>query len=724
MAHPLRILILDDSEDDVLLLIREIKKIGKEIFYEHVETESDFSENLKNKEWDLILTDYSMPGFSGLKALEYIQNLGIDTPRIMVSGKMGEESAVEAMRYGADDYILKDNLTRLIPAINRELKDFQMKKDKKKTEEKLKKNSDLLKLSLEATNDALWDWDINTGDTYFSPRYFTMLGYEPDDFPHKITSWQNLIHPDDSKTIIADFFSSLNSGKDAFEIEYRVKTKNNEWKWILGRGKVFERNPDYTPKRMIGTNIDVTERMRFERQLAENEEKYRTLFENAPIGIFSVDKSNKILEMNPALLEMLEIKNIELNKNISEFPQFEKNGIAKILEESIKTGIKITTEIDYFIDEKKSFTMMLKVKPVYNKVEGIIGAQAIVEDISMQKKTRDEISKTRDYYLKILDDFPNPIRKTNSKAKCDYFNKSWLYFTGKNIDDEMGTEWSKNIHSDDEKKCSKIFDIALKNKESFKMKYRMKFNDGTYHWVSDIGRPIYDFENNFDGYIGSCYDINDLIVAEEKIKVSLEEKDILLKEIHHRVKNNLQIISSLIGLQLGQIEDPKIVNILRSNQDRIRSMALVHESLYQSGNFANIDFGNYLKYLVFHLIQSYGIDQKYIKINLDIGKLFFKIDTAIPLGLLINELITNCIKHAFSTKGGNIFLELNEQGKNKYILKVKDDGVGFPKDFDIKNVTTFGLTLINNLVLQINGNINLIQDIYNEIIIDFSTEYI
>lgn len=207
-------------------------------------------------------------------------------------------------------------------------------------------------------------------------------------------------------------------------------------------------------------------------------------------------------------------------------------------------------------------------------------------------------------------------------------------------------------------------------------------------------------------------EIQDHELAEERIKASLKEKDVLLKEIHHRVKNNMQIISSMLGLQSAYVEDETFNTLLKDSQGRIKSMALIHEKLYQSDNLAYINFTEYVNSLISYLKNSYNMSDDKIKINTNIEDMSLNIDMAIPLGLIINELISNSYKHAFKDNSkGEINLSINTEKSGCYLLTVEDNGVGLPVDFDISTTKSLGLQLVNVLVDQISGSLK----IYNSV---------
>lgn len=203
-------------------------------------------------------------------------------------------------------------------------------------------------------------------------------------------------------------------------------------------------------------------------------------------------------------------------------------------------------------------------------------------------------------------------------------------------------------------------------------------------------------------------DVTDRKLTEQQLQRSIKEKEMLLKEIHHRVKNNLMIISSLLSLQSRYIKDENSKTIFKESQNRARSMALIHERLYQSTDLKNIDFGDYIQTLAMDLYDTYVMDKNLIKMNIEADKLNLDIDTSIPLGLILNELVTNCLKHAFSA-GDHGTIDINFQKQDeKYCLEVKDNGKGLPKDINYKTADSLGLSLITSLSEQIDADLEYV----------------
>ena len=196
--------------------------------------------------------------------------------------------------------------------------------------------------------------------------------------------------------------------------------------------------------------------------------------------------------------------------------------------------------------------------------------------------------------------------------------------------------------------------------------------------------------------------------AESKLRNSLQEKEVLLKEIYHRVKNNLLVVSSMLELQANCVEDPEIITMLQHSQDRLHSMALVHEQLYRSQNLKELDLSKYIVALVDKLSGSYDLSEQGINFMLDTDTIYVNIETAHSCGLIINELAANALEHAFRGRhNGNIWLGLQRSENSQIILQVKDDGVGFPEDFDFINADSLGLKLVRILTKQIEGEMTI-----------------
>lgn len=208
--------------------------------------------------------------------------------------------------------------------------------------------------------------------------------------------------------------------------------------------------------------------------------------------------------------------------------------------------------------------------------------------------------------------------------------------------------------------------------------------------------------------LSAIVDISDRKQKEERIQEALREKDLLLGEIHHRVKNNLQVVHSLLSLQSSMINDGAVRGMLTDSQNRIQSMALIHQTLYQSNNFARVYFADFLEALVPTLVNSYREENKHIHVNIDAGSVYLSMNSAIPCGLLINELITNAFKHAFIDRThGEISVSLVVVSEGWLGLTVSDNGIGLMDEIDVSNTETLGLRLVSLLSQQLEGELSI-----------------
>ena len=231
--------------------------------------------------------------------------------------------------------------------------------------------------------------------------------------------------------------------------------------------------------------------------------------------------------------------------------------------------------------------------------------------------------------------------------------------------------------------------------------------DHSVRWIHDRVFPIRNDRGEIFRVVGIAEDITKQMQAEQQTQASLQEKEVLLKEISHRVKNNLQLVSSLLRYQSATIKDKQAQLVFRESQDRIRSIALIHEKLYESKDLGKIDFADYIRSLTSSLFLSYGASSEVIQLKVQAEDVFLEVDTAIPCALIINELVSNSLQHAFPDgRQGEIRIEIRS-GEDQTVLMVSDNGVGFPVDLDLRTAETLGLELVRTLVDQLEGTIEL-----------------
>jgi len=344
-----------------------------------------------------------------------------------------------------------------------------------------------------------------------------------------------------------------------------------------------------------------------------------------------------------------------------------------------------------------------------------------VEERVERKKVDDALRESERKYHALAELSPVGIFRTDAKGDCTYINERWQMIAGLTLEEALGKGWVQSLHPDDRNRISAQWQQAARERRPFRLEYRFLHPNGTTTWV--LGQAIIERTESEEvaGYIGTITDITERKHAEEQLKESLKEKEILLREIHHRVKNNMQVISSLLMLQEELSEDEKVIEMLKDSQNRITSMALIHEKLYLSENLSKIDLKEYIDELVSGLFQSYGISEDKVALNINAENVLSGIDSAIPCGLIINELVSNSLKHAFpEDESGEINIFIRSTDEDMVELIISDNGVGIPKDLDFRKTESLGLRIVNVLVEnQLHGEITLNRDKGTEFKIKF-----
>ncbi|HEY1170605.1 MAG TPA: histidine kinase dimerization/phosphoacceptor domain -containing protein [Verrucomicrobiae bacterium] len=326
-----------------------------------------------------------------------------------------------------------------------------------------------------------------------------------------------------------------------------------------------------------------------------------------------------------------------------------------------------------------------------------------------REKAVEAVRESEKRFRMLADSAPTLIWMAGSVGEFIYFNQPWLDFTGKTLESQLGDGWLSCVHPDDAQKAMMQYLNAFHDAKPFDLEYRLKRKDGVYRWFLNRGQPRLVGDNKLVGYIGSCIDITERKEAEQRLSDSLHEKEVLLQEVHHRVKNNMQVISSLFSLAASQQSNPVVSAMLRENQNRVQSMALVHEKFYRKTDLAKVDFQDYLHDLVTHLFRSFGAVGR-VHYVLQTEPVQLTVDSAIPCGLIANELLSNALKHAFPQgRQGTVTVQLGTNGDGVAQMCISDDGLGLPSEFDTKRGNTLGLQLVRTLTDQLGGQIEVLR---------------
>lgn len=442
-------------------------------------------------------------------------------------------------------------------------------------------------------------------------------------------------------------------------------------------------------------------------------------------GLFIwIKLDGKIYDFNNAVIEILGCSKEKL-PGMSFFDLIHNSDAAAHSDFIDKIKRRESFLMEHVLVKGESSSIEMEIELNYLQFEGDEYYCAIARDITERRKAEEKLLESEARFRNLADTAPVMIWMSDSDKQCNYCNKPWLEFTGRSYEDELGYGWAELIHPDDKSYCIENFISAFDKRNEFIVECRMKRQDGQYRWIMNTGIPRFTKDGSFLGYIGSCIDITELKRSREQLENSLKEKVVLLKEIHHRVKNNLQVISSLFNLQSDFIHDEEAKEIFQESQNRVKSMALLHEKLYLSKNSSYINFSDYLRDLITNLFNSYRYKLNTINLELNIEDLEMNVDTAVYLGLIVNELVSNSFKHAFPEGKGfddsksRLAIYLTNLGGNKYTIIVKDNGCGFPKNLDFRNTNSLGMQLVNSLVDQIKGTIELKREFGTELTVTF-----
>jgi PAS domain S-box-containing protein len=336
---------------------------------------------------------------------------------------------------------------------------------------------------------------------------------------------------------------------------------------------------------------------------------------------------------------------------------------------------------------------------------------SLVENLKAENKARKrseaELRESEEKFRELVENINDVMFLVDTEGIITYVSPPVRTLAGYAPEDLVGHRFSEITHPEDLPGLQRNLRDTLENRiEPSEFRYFNKA--GQTRWARTSSRPISKGGGSVTGIRGIFSDITERKRAEEAVQASLREKEILLREIHHRVKNNMQVISSLFNLQAGHIADEEARRMLKEGQLRIRSMALVHEKLYRSHDLSKIEFGAYLQSLSAYLFQFFKVDADRIRLETDLEDVFLDINSAVPCGLLISELITNALKYAFpGDRKGVIGIRLRRSKDGTVELRVSDDGAGFPETVDFHRTESLGLQIVDLLVGQLEGTIEL-----------------
>ena len=633
---------------------------------------------------------------------------------------------------------------------------------RKKAEEKLKESEEKWRSLTENTDDTVVITDENDVIQYINKTI-------PPKTPEEVIG--NTVYEYVSKEHHHVMRESLRkvykTGKSSsYEITLDMQKINPEIGTLWFSTKVVPLKQDGKIAGVIMVSTNVTARKKAEEEIKSKSQFLESLIEQSPLPTFVVDSEGICVMANKSFLKAYNVpkKEAALGMNALTEPANLRQGVVKYIKEALSGKIVETPEIEFIspYENKKTVTKS-RLFPIFDTTNRLTNVVVMHEDITERKKMEEKerqyfsdlafLSKTamelveftskKDIHCYVGEQirqlFPESIVIINSFNKTtDLFRVRAVLGVGKST-----TRLLKILRREPVGMTFPINDQARKGLSKGEL---AKVPGGLYELAfNQIPESVCNGLEKLLG-VGDAYAISFIwkgelcgsaailmrkgtepknpklietfvrqasvtlqrLQTEDQIKASLKEKEVLLREIHHRVKNNLQIISSLLNLQSRCIKDKQVLHVFKESQNRIRSMGLIHEKLYQSKDLARIDFTEYVGGLVANLFQSYEVDSDRITLETSIEEAFLEVNTAIPCGLIIDELVSNSLKYAFTEgRKGKIQINLHSDKEGKFTLIVSDNGIGFPRDLDFRKTESLGLQLVCTLVDQLEGTIEL-----------------
>lgn len=569
-----------------------------------------------------------------------------------------------------------------------------------------KKMQDLLKLEAlyNSSNDAIM---LLTKERFFdcNPKTLEIFGLtDKKEFTES--------HPSDlSPAVQPDGQDSFVKANKMIDIGFEKGMNRFEWMHKRKNGEPFPAEVllsafDYGEERVLQATVrDITEQKLAEKKLKENEALLSSILQTLPVAVFGKNlKNNFTFSLwNQKAEEIFGLKAEEcLGKNDYDFfSKSDADGFRQKDIEAVRQDEIVNIEEELVKNKKKSVVVRTK-KTIVKDSEGLpLYLLGVSEDITESKKAEDDLRKSEEKYRSVVQNAADMIMTVNKDGVIDFINHARI---ASNTPQIPGMSIFNFVPKNDIELARKQFNKLFETKQAQRFETKGKHLDDSEAWYSINASPLFS-GNEVVGFTMMIRDVTERKEAEEKIQHSLKEKEILLKEVHHRVKNNLQIILSILNLQNAHVSDKKTLGLLRDISNRIKAMSFIHELLYQAHDFSKINFSEYISNITTNLIYSYT--QKEIELKLDVGAVFLDLDRAIPCGLIINELVTNALKYAFNEQEeGEISISL-KQTNDSILLIIADNGKGFPSTVDYKNTESLGMQLVITLVQQLRGEISL-----------------
>lgn len=472
----------------------------------------------------------------------------------------------------------------------------------------------------------------------------------------------------------------------------------------------------YSPQKdyFVAVIEDIADRKRSEEALKSALFFTENLIDTANVIVLTLDTQANITLFNKYAERLTGYaKNEVLGKNWFELfvPENDAKLIQGVFKDALNQMPEGLTYINSIITKKGEERLISWSNNIIKNPDGsITGVLAIGMDITEQKQVEIALRASEEKFRDLINNIGDGIGLVDENETFIFTNPAADRIFGMKPGELKGKNLSDFV---DATTFQLIQQKTFLRQNDFRDSYDIEIvrPDGNKRQITVTANPKYDETGRFVGTFGVFKDVTEMKVIQQKVLSSLREKEILLEEIHHRVKNNLQLISSLLNLQAQQSAGKTPTEILRECQDRVRSIALIHERLYQSPDFTSINWRDYVSSIVDHLYNSYNVNRDKISLKIEMEDVTFNINHAIPCALIINELVSNAFKYAFPDGlKGKISIAMKRIDENQLCISVSDNGIGLPKNVDLQKTNTLGLQIVRTLANQIGSQLQIIRN--------------
>ncbi len=592
--------------------------------------------------------------------------------------------------------------------------------ERNRAEAALRERTDRYELVLAGAQDAIWDWDVANKRVHFSPQWKTMRGYAENEVGDREEEWSAGIHPDDAPRVFTRLQEHFDGNTPVFTEEYRVRCKDGSWKWIFDRG-IVQRDAAGRVVRMAGSESDITERKRAEELLRAERDRFARIVATVPGAICSFrlgpDGGARFPYASPAIQDLYGLRPEELAESAAPLWAMTHPDDLGHIDAGITASAQAMTpwrdEFRVRHPSKGEIWVEGHSMPI-REPDGSLLWHGYVQDMTERKRAEQRLFVAHERLKALMESLPVGVsfsddpscqRVTGNAALLAQFEMTFQDNVSASAPDTAAAgrrvryfQRERELHDTD----LPLQRAVAENRVIPSMELEVRLPSGR-RWFAEVtGAPLRDAKAHVIGGLAVVLDITERKQAEMALRALLEEKEVLLREVHHRVKNNLAAIVDLLELQRESVAEAPTSSLLAELRDRIKSMALIHEMLYQSANLSRVDFRGYLQTLTERLRDS--IDPRgIIQIRLAVPEIAMNLDTAIPCGLIVNELVTNALKYAFPPhrprpEAGVCEIAITADWDGAaYTLTVTDNGIGLPAGLDWTTTRTLGLRLVRML---------------------------